>query len=135
MKPPTILIVDDELHMVRFIALSLKSVNAQLLTASGGREALARLRERSVDLALFDVHLPDLDGLSTLQELRADGTQAHLPVILLTGAGGTHLEAQGSALGVRAFFCKPFSPRQLAARVRELLPPVAAGRRLTGADV
>ncbi len=121
MNPPTILIVDDELHMLRFIAFVLRPLNATVLTASSGRAALQIIRERPIDLALFDVHMPDVDGLTALQTLRTSGDSKNLPVILLTGAGESHIEAQGRALGVQAFFRKPFSPAQLAACVRELL--------------
>ena len=121
MNSPRILIVDDELHMLRFIAFVLRPLNATVLTASSGREALQIIRERPIDLALFDVHMPDVDGLTALQSLRTSGVSKNLPVILLTGAGESHIEAQGRALGVQAFFRKPFSPAQLVACVRELL--------------
>lgn len=121
MNPPTILIVDDELHMLRFIAFVLRPLNATVLTASSGREALQIIRKRPIDLALFDVHMQDVDGLTALQSLRTSGDSKNLPVILLTGAGESHIEAKGRALGVQAFFRKPFSPAQLAACVRELL--------------
>jgi DNA-binding response OmpR family regulator len=124
MKTPTLLIVDDELHMLRFIAYALRPINATLLTASSGRDALQIIRDRKVDLALFDVHMQDIDGLTALQELRTTGTHQNLPVILITGAGESHIEAQGRALGVQAFFRKPFSPAQLTACVRELLVAV-----------
>jgi CheY-like chemotaxis protein len=121
MNSPTILIVDDELHMLRFIAFVLRPLNATVLTARSGREALQIICERPIDLALFDVHMPDVDGLTALQSLRTSGDSKNLPVILLTGAGESHIEAQGRALGVQAFFRKPFSPAQLVACVRELL--------------
>ena len=121
MNPPTILIVDDELHMLRFIAFVLRPLNATVLTAGSGREALQIIRERPIDLALFDVHMQDVDGITALQSLRTSGDSKNLPVILLTGAGESLIEAQGRALGVQAFFRKPFSPAQLAECVRELL--------------
>jgi CheY-like chemotaxis protein len=121
MSLPTILIVDDELHMLRFTAFVLRPLNATVLTARSGREALQIIRERPIDLALFDVHMQDVDGLTALQALRTSGDSKNLPVILLTGAGESLIEAQGRALGVQAFFRKPFSPAQLLACVRELL--------------
>lgn len=122
MKPPTLLIVDDELHMLRLIALSLKPINALLRTATSGREALQLIRDHPIDLVLFDVHMQDIDGLTAIKELRTNALYPHLPIILLTGAGESYIEVQGRALGVQAFFRKPFSPSQLAACVRELLP-------------
>lgn len=122
MTPPAILIVDDEPHMLRLIAFALKPVGATLLTATSGLDAIQLLRDRPVQLALFDVHMKDIDGLTALRQLRAEPALRDLPVILLTGAGETHIEEQGRALGVQAFFRKPFSPSQLAARVRDLLP-------------
>ena len=125
MNPPTILIVDDEPHMLRLIAFALKSINATLLTATSGLDALQIIRNRQIDLALFDVHMKDVDGLTALKELRTDGAHKNLPVILLTGAGETHISQYSRALRAQDFFRKPFSPKQLAARVRELLPPAA----------
>lgn len=122
---PVILIVDDEPHMLRLVGFSLKSVGATLLTASSGLDAIKIIRERPVTLAIFDVHMKDIDGLTALTELRRDPVHRDLPVILLTGAGETHIEEQGRTLGVKAFFRKPFSPAQLAARVRELIAPPA----------
>ena len=123
---PIILIVDDEPHMLRLVGFSLKSITATLLTANSGLDALQIIRERPVTLAIFDVHMKDIDGLTALKELRQDPVHKNLPVSLLTGAGETHIEEQGRALGVQAFFRKPFSPAQLAARVRELLAASAA---------
>lgn len=125
---PSILIVDDEPHMLRLVGFALKSVNATLLTATSGLDALQIIRTQPVRLGVFDVHMKDIDGLTAIRELRQDPAHRDLPVILLTGAGETQIEEQGRALGVQAFFRKPFSPAQLAARVRELLatPPPAA---------
>ncbi len=123
MNPPTVLIVDDELHMVRLLALSLKPLNLNLRTAMSGREALQVIRNEPIDLALFDMHMQDIDGLTAVQEIRARGVWPAMPVILLTGAGESHIEALGRTLGVQAFFRKPFSPKELAACVRRLLAP------------
>lgn len=125
MNPPTLLLADDEPHMLRLIAFALKPVQARVLTATSGLDALRILREEPVSLVLLDVHMADLDGLVALREIRANPALRDLPVILLTAAGETHIEEQGRALGAQAFFRKPFSPSQLAAKVRELLPPVA----------
>jgi CheY-like chemotaxis protein len=124
MNPPTVLIVDDELHMVRLLALSLKPLQLNLRSAQSGREALHLIRNEPIDLALFDLHMQDIDGLTAVREIRAHGPRPQLPIILLTGAGESYLEAQGRALGVQAFFRKPFSPAELAACVRSLLAPV-----------
>lgn len=123
MNPPTVLIVDDEVHMVRLLALSLKPLNLNLRAAMSGREALHIIRTEPIDLALFDVHMQDIDGLTAVQEIRTHGARRAMPVILLTGAGESHIEALGRTLGVQAFFRKPFSPAELAACVRGLLGP------------
>lgn len=124
---PTILIVDDETHMLRLVGFALKSVDATLLTATSGLDAIQIIRSRPVQLGIFDVHMKDIDGLTAIRELCGDPVHRNLPVILLTGAGETQVEEQGRALGVKAFFRKPFSPAQLAARVRELLASLPPG--------
>jgi CheY-like chemotaxis protein len=125
---PSILIVDDEPHMLRLVSFALRTVNATQLTATSGLDALQIIRTQTVHLGIFDIHMKDIDGLTAIRELRRDPAHRALPVILLTGAGETQVEEHGRTLGVQAFFRKPFSPAQLAARVRELLaaPPPPA---------
>ncbi len=118
---PTILIVDDEPHMLRLVGFTLRTIDATIITATSGLDALEIIRTRPVALGIFDVHMKDVDGLTAVAEIRQDSAHRLLPIIFLTGAGETHIEAEGRALGVQAFFRKPFSPAQLAARVRELL--------------
>jgi CheY-like chemotaxis protein len=124
---PKILIVDDEMHMIRLIGFALRSIKADLVTAGSGLDALQILRREKVDLAIFDVHMRDIDGLSALKELRADAATAHIPVVLITAAGDTDLEETGSRLGAQAFFRKPFSPAQLAGSVGALLANCGLG--------
>lgn len=123
MNPRTVLVVDDEPHMLRLIVFSLKSLDARIVTATSGDEALKILREQPVCLAVLDVHMKGIDGIAALREMRADPALASLPVVLLTGAGETHVENIGRELGVSAFFRKPFSPSQLLANIQKLLPP------------
>lgn len=117
----TILIVDDELFMRRLLEQTLRRVGARLATAESGDAALLWLERESADLLLIDVTMPGRDGFETVRELRADARHAALPVIMLTAGGMGDVRARAQALGVAAFFTKPFSPTALAAEAARLL--------------
>lgn len=117
----TILIVDDEPHMRRITELSLKKLGCELLSASGGNEALRLARQHLPALIVMDVMMPDLDGISALKELKAAPATAKIPVIMLTSRGQnvTRVDAEGS--GAALYLTKPFSPSALAAEVRRII--------------
>jgi DNA-binding response OmpR family regulator len=117
----TILIVDDEPHMRRITELSLKKLGCELLSASGGNEALQLARQHLPALIVMDVMMPDLDGISALKELKAAPATAKIPVIMLTSRGQnvTRVDAEGS--GAALYLTKPFSPSALAAEVRRII--------------
>ena len=111
----TILIVDDEPHMLRITELSLKKAGFNLLIARSGNEALQLARQHLPALIVMDVVMPDLDGISALKELKAAPATAKIPVIMLTSRGQnvTRVDAEGS--GAALYLTKPFSPSALAA--------------------
>lgn len=119
----TILVVDDEPHIVRFTALNLEVEGFRVLTAGNGIEALALLergeseRGESVDLVVLDVMMPELDGFETLRRIRS---QSSVPVIFVTVRGDEADRVAGLDLGADDYLTKPFSPRELASRIRAL---------------
>ena len=122
----TILIVDDEPHMLRITELSLKKAGFNLLIARSGNEALQLARQHLPALIVMDVVMPDLDGLSALKELKAAPATAKIPVIMLTSRGQnvTRVDAEGS--GAALYLTKPFSPSALAAEARRIIEAAAA---------
>ena len=120
----TILVVDDEPHIVRFTAMNLEVEGFRVATAANGREALAVLAgDEAVDLVVLDVMMPELDGFETLRRIRADSS---VPVIFVTVRGDEADRVAGLDLGADDYLTKPFSPRELASRIRALFRRIEA---------
>jgi two-component system KDP operon response regulator KdpE len=124
LKNKTILVVDDEERMARFIRLNLEHDGFQVVEAYRGMEALQKYRDSLPDLVLLDVMMPDIDGFEVLQMLREIST---VPVIMLTAKGEEDDRVKGLELGADDYITKPFSPRELVSRVRAVLRRVETG--------
>ena len=113
-----ILVVDDESRMVRFVRMNLELEGYQVAEAGTGIEALDKVRDELPDLVLLDVMMPEMDGFETLERLREIST---VPVIMLTVKGDEEDRIRGLELGADDYVTKPFSPRELASRIRAVL--------------
>lgn len=115
-----ILVVDDEpdVRAVVVSALAYAPFAAETLEAADGDEALALIRDQLPDLVVLDVAMPTRDGFSVLEEVRRAST---LPVIILTARGLEHDRVRGLELGADDYMVKPFSPRELVARVQAVM--------------
>ena len=113
-----ILIVDDEPKIVRLVADYLEAAGFGVTTARSGDEALMRARTDAPDLVVLDLGLPGLDGLDVTRALRRNG---ELPIIMLTARDDETDRIIGLELGADDYVTKPFSPRELVARVRAVL--------------
>ncbi|HEY6608430.1 MAG TPA: response regulator transcription factor [Candidatus Limnocylindria bacterium] len=113
-----ILIVDDEPKIVRLVADYLAAGGFGVLTARTGDEALMRVRTESPDLVVLDLGLPGLDGLDVTRSIRRD---SELPIIMLTARDDETDKVIGLELGADDYVTKPFSPRELVARIRAVL--------------
>jgi DNA-binding response OmpR family regulator len=114
----TVLVVDDEPIVRDVVVRYLERDGFQTLTASDGDVARALIEEREPNLVVLDVMLPGTDGLSLCRWIRS---RSSLPVILLTARGEEADRIVGLELGADDYVTKPFSPRELAARVRTVL--------------
>jgi two-component system alkaline phosphatase synthesis response regulator PhoP len=114
----TILVVDDELKITNLVRDYLVRSGFQVLTAADGREALAAARERKPDLLIVDLGLPDIDGLDVTRILRKESA---VPMIILTARDEETDKILGLELGADDYMTKPFSPKELVARVRAVL--------------
>ena len=115
---PTILIVDDAPKITRLVADYLERAGFAISVAHDGAEALMRARTERPALVVLDLGLPGLDGLDVTRRLRADG---ELPIIMLTARDDETDRIIGLELGADDYVTKPFSPRELVARVRAVL--------------
>jgi DNA-binding response OmpR family regulator len=114
----TVLIADDEPKIVRLVAGYLEREGHRTLHAATGRQALELFRAHRPDLAVLDVMMPDLDGIEAARTMLRE---ADLPIIFLTARAGEADRVAGLELGADDYVVKPFSPRELAARVRSVL--------------
>ena len=111
----TILVVDDELKIVKLVRDYLERAGFGVRVASDGKLALSLARTEKPDLILLDLGLPQLDGLDVTRELRKVST---VPIIMLTGRSEESDKLIGLELGADDYITKPFSPKEVVARVR-----------------
>jgi DNA-binding response OmpR family regulator len=121
------LVVEDDPDIVELIEHYLKAEGFEVKGTADGRQALERLRGGSYDLAILDLQLPVLDGLSLCAELRRDKRTRALPVIMLTARGDEADRVVGLEVGADDYVVKPFSPKELVARVRALMRRLERG--------
>lgn len=120
-----ILIVDDEPNILISLEYLMKREGYEVLLARDGEEALAAIRRERPALVLLDVMIPGRTGFEVCGAVRADESLAATKIVLLTAKGRDTDIAKGMALGATAYVTKPFSTRELAQRVRELLEGAA----------
>lgn len=123
-----ILAVDDEPDLLELVRVGLTQAGYSVETASTGKEALTALRRAAPDLLVLDVMLPDLTGIELCSRIRADQRLASVPIIMLTAKSEEIDRVVGLEVGADDYITKPFSPRELALRVRAVL------RRRTAPD-
>ncbi len=114
----TILVIEDEERMARFIRLNLEHDGFQVVETHRGMQGIQAIRDSLPDLVLLDIMLPDLDGFEILKMIRENNT---LPVIMLTAKGEENDRVKGLELGADDYVTKPFSPRELVSRVKAVL--------------
>ena len=117
-----ILIVDDEPNIVMSLEFLLKKEGFLTETAGDGDVALEKVRTFMPDLVLLDVMMPKKSGFEVCEILRSDAALSSIRIIMLTAKGRETEQAKGLALGADAYMLKPFSTKDLVARIRDLLP-------------
>jgi len=115
---PRILVVDDEQAVLDLLVYNLSRAHYEVLTATDGRQALDLAHQAAPDLVLLDLMLPEIDGLDVCRELRRS---SQVPVIFITARGEEVDRVVGLELGADDYVVKPFSMRELVARVRAVL--------------
>ncbi len=117
----TILVADDETHILNVVSIKLKNAGFDVVTAEDGAEAYALARSVRPDLVITDYQMPRLSGLELCSKLKADPLTCDTPVIMLTARGFALAEADRTGGNLCQVVAKPFSPRQILACVCELL--------------
>ena len=116
-----ILIADDEPNIVISLEFLLKREGYDVIVAQNGAEALVRIRAERPDMAILDVMMPLRNGFEVCQELRQDPEFMDLRIMMLTAKGRDTEVSKGLALGADVYMTKPFSTRELVAKVKALM--------------
>jgi DNA-binding response OmpR family regulator len=116
-----VLVVDDEIYIVHILEFTLTMEGYEVLTAADGEEALRKIEQDRPDLVVLDIMMPKLDGYEVCRRLRQDDEFRSLPVILLSAKGRPIDRETGLEVGADDYIVKPFSPRRLLEKIRELL--------------
>jgi len=116
-----ILVVDDEPDTVELIEYNLRNAGFEVLIAYNGQEALQRARREQPDLIVLDLMLPEIDGLDVCKALRRDPMTADIPILMCTARASETDRIVGLEIGADDYVTKPFSPRELVLRIKNLL--------------
>lgn len=119
MKQPAILVIEDDRHILELLKVCLGQEGYRVVTEENGLQGLEKAKQESWDLIILDLMLPGLDGLSICRELSAKAYPT--PILILTAKGDEVDRVLGLKLGADDYVVKPFSPRELAARVEAIL--------------
>lgn len=117
----TILIADDDDDIRQLIAFTLRTRGYAVVEASDGESALALTRREQPALVILDVMMPAMTGIEVARKLVADAKTARIPIVLLSAKGQKSEIEEGLSSGAQEYLVKPFAPRELAAKVAEIL--------------
>ena len=115
------LVVDDEIHIVRVVAIKLRNNGFDVTTAENGAIALDIAKQDKPDIIVTDFQMPVMTGLELIENLRADEQTKDIPVIMLTARGFAIEEDKRQELKISACLSKPFSPREVLQTIEEVL--------------
>ena len=119
--PKTILVVDDETHISHVVSLKFQQAGMRVLTASDGEEGYEIACRELPDLVVTDFQMPIMTGLELSWRLRETAATSEIPVLMVTARGHLLTEDDLSRTSIKGVMSKPFSPRHLLEKVRELL--------------
>ena len=121
METRTVLVVDDEVHIVHVVAIKLRSNGYEVISAENGAEALELARQAIPDIIVADFQMPVMTGLELVEQLHQDERTRDIPVIMLTARGFAIEDSQKENLRISEFLSKPFSPKELLRHIEDIL--------------
>ena len=121
MNKGTILIIDDEKDLIEMVRYNLDKDGYDVISATDGQTGLEIAQRHKLDLIVLDVMMPNMDGLEVCRRLRSDPRTGRIPLIMLTARATEADRIVGLELGADDYVTKPFSPRELVARVKAIL--------------
>ena len=121
MKRKKIIVVEDEPDLVDVVTYNLQREGYSVLAAQRGDEGLNLIRSEGPDLVLLDLMLPGMDGLSICRQMKSDSSLSEIPIIIASAKGEESDVVIGLEMGADDYLAKPFSPRELLARIKAVL--------------
>jgi two-component system, cell cycle response regulator DivK len=118
-----ILVVEDQEDNRRIVRDLLTSIGYELIEAHDGEAGVRLAKEHRPDLILMDIQLPRLDGYEATRQIKSDPALRHIPVVVVTSYALSGDDKKAAAAGADAYVAKPFSPRQLLAKIQQFLAP------------
>ena len=128
MPKENVLVIDDERDLIELVRYNLEKEGFQVTSALDGEAGLSMALQNFPDVIVIDLMLPGIDGLEVCRRLRAEERTSHIPVIMLTAKSSESDRIVGLELGADDYVTKPFSPRELAARIKAVLRRAAPKR-------
>jgi len=116
-----IMTVDDSKSVRQMVGFTLRQAGYDVVEATDGDDALAKLRRQRVDMVLTDLNMPKMNGIELTRALRASPAHKFLPIVLLTTEGQAARKQEGKAAGATGWIVKPFKPEQLLKVVRKVV--------------
>jgi len=120
----SILIVDDYAVTLRILSTQLRKGGYEVVTAGNGKEAISHITDRNFDMAIIDIAMPDMDGITLLEKLRTEHGQSTLPIIMLTASALDEDRVRAQAAGATDFLTKPISSWELLDAIQRQLTNV-----------
>jgi two-component system, chemotaxis family, chemotaxis protein CheY len=117
----TILAVDDSASMRQMVSFTLKGAGYDVIEAVDGVDALGKAKGANPDAVLTDVNMPNMDGITLIQELRKLPNYKHTPMLMLTTESSGDMKVKGKTAGATGWLVKPFNPDQLLATIKKVI--------------
>lgn len=121
MEAKKILLIEDELDILKTSRIFLESEGFKVITATDGMEGLDKTRSENPDLIIMDIMLPKLDGYQACRILKFDDKYKHIPIIMFSARAQESDKQMGKEVGADAYITKPFEPKVLIDKIKELL--------------
>jgi len=116
-----IMTVDDSSSVRQMVSFTLRDAGYDVVEAQDGRDAMVKLQGNVVHMVITDLNMPNLDGLGLIREVRKDGANRFVPIVMLTTESQDSKKQEGKAAGATGWIVKPFKPEQLLAVVKKVL--------------
>lgn len=119
----TVMVVDDSASLRQVVGLALKGAGYDVIEGCDGKDALGKLDGRKVHLIISDVHMPNMDGITFVTEVKKMANYKFTPIIMLTTEGQEGMKQKGQQAGAKAWVVKPFQPTTMLGAVAKLILP------------